>query len=150
MPHHTLLPIQSSKAGLDDTVSGVTQPFGCAQALTGERVGTKAALLALEALFRSAGQSKQGSAAPMTVVLVDEMDLLVTRNQTVRLLIHSRHLAHKRIFNGVAASAVSKQFSLSERPPVCVLCPWIIHCCSDGKYGYESEDTCVQTHRIPW
>lgn len=55
------------------------------QALTGERVSTKAALLALEALFRSnaAGKHRTQTSQPMTVVLVDEMDLLVTRNQSV-------------------------------------------------------------------
>ena len=59
------------------------------QALTGERAGTRTALNALEEMFRGTGQQQRrgnaGQAAPMTVVLLDEMDLLVTRNQTVRL-----------------------------------------------------------------
>ena len=56
-------------------------------------MGTKAALVALEAFFRNAaasGASKQAP-GPMTVVLVDEMDLLVTRNQTVSTLTYVHH-----------------------------------------------------------
>jgi len=61
---------------------------GCAQALTGARASPPAALAALEAMFGgggAAGSARGGGAAPrVTVLLVDEMDLLVTRKQSVR------------------------------------------------------------------
>lgn len=62
------------------------QDLACTQALTGARASPAAALAALEALFGSgAGSSggKHGGSGRVTVLLVDEMDLLVTRKQSV-------------------------------------------------------------------
>ncbi|KAK9836005.1 hypothetical protein WJX81_005277 [Elliptochloris bilobata] len=54
------------------------------EALTGARAGPKAALAALEALFGGAGAGgARGGGGRVTVLLVDEMDLLVTRQQSV-------------------------------------------------------------------
>ena len=52
------------------------------QGLTGERRSPGASLKALEARFAS--QGVRSGAERMTVVLVDEIDLLVTRTQSVR------------------------------------------------------------------
>jgi len=62
---------------------------GRAQALTGARASPPAALAALEAMFGGGGAAGGarggGGAGPrVTVLLVDEMDLLVTRKQSVR------------------------------------------------------------------
>ena len=51
------------------------------QGLVGERRSPGASLKALEARFAGQGQRR---AERMTIVLVDEIDLLVTRNQSVR------------------------------------------------------------------
>ena len=53
------------------------------QALTGDRIGTAAAAAALEELFSSPG--KRGRSHKLTVLLVDEMDLLVTKRQSVSI-----------------------------------------------------------------
>ncbi|KAK9855793.1 hypothetical protein WJX84_007438, partial [Apatococcus fuscideae] len=52
------------------------------EAMTGDRRGPSAAAAALEELFSSAGK-RSGSQQRLTVLLVDEMDLLVTRRQSV-------------------------------------------------------------------
>ena len=54
------------------------------QALTCNQVGPATAAAALEEMFSSGGSGgKAGSSKRITVVLVDEMDLLVTKRQTV-------------------------------------------------------------------
>ena len=57
----------------------------CPQALTGDRAGPQTAANALEEMF-SGGGGKSGSARRRaTIVLVDEMDLLVNKSQVGRL-----------------------------------------------------------------
>lgn len=54
------------------------------QALTGNQVGHTTAAAALEELFSSGGGGgRAGTSKRVTVLLVDEMDLLVTKKQTV-------------------------------------------------------------------
>ena len=54
------------------------------QALTGSRVGPTTAAAALEEMFSSGGcGGRAGTSKRVTVLLVDEMDLLVTKKQTV-------------------------------------------------------------------
>ena len=54
------------------------------QALTGHHVGPTTAAAALEELFSSGGGGGRGGTSKrVTVLLVDEMDLLVTKKQTV-------------------------------------------------------------------
>ena len=55
------------------------------QSLTGERRSPGAALKVLEERYRPHGPPNKGSER-MAVVLVDEVDLLVTKNQSVRAL----------------------------------------------------------------
>ncbi|KAK9805893.1 hypothetical protein WJX73_002145 [Symbiochloris irregularis] len=87
------------------------------EALTGERAGTRTALNALEEMFRGSGQQQQrrgpaGQPAPVTVVLLDEMDLLVTRNQTVLYnLFEWPTLAGARL----AVIGVANTFDMPER-----------------------------------
>ena len=55
-----------------------------AQALTGSRVGAAAAAQHLDEMFGgSGGDGSRGSGAATTVAVVDEMDLLLNRNQHV-------------------------------------------------------------------
>lgn len=56
-------------------------PAVLSQGLVGERRSPGASLKALEARFAGQGSRR---AERMTIVLVDEIDLLVTRNQSVR------------------------------------------------------------------
>lgn len=67
-----------------------------AQALTGYHLGPQKSLAALEEIFSAGG--RRDSTSRVTVLLLDEMDLLLTRTQAVRfsstrqkpaLLIHS-------------------------------------------------------------
>lgn len=51
------------------------------QALTGNHVGPTTAAALLEEMFSSGGRA--GTSKRVTVLLVDEMDLLVTKKQTV-------------------------------------------------------------------
>jgi hypothetical protein len=52
------------------------------QALTGDRAGPQTAANALEEMFSGGGGGKGGSARRRpTIVLVDEMDLLVNKSQ---------------------------------------------------------------------
>lgn len=54
------------------------------QALTGNHVGPATAAASLEELFSSGGGGgRAGTSKRVTVLLVDEMDLLVTKKQTV-------------------------------------------------------------------
>ena len=53
----------------------------CTQALTGHHVGPTTAATSLEEMFSSGGRA--GTSKRVTVLLVDEMDLLVTKKQTV-------------------------------------------------------------------
>ena len=54
------------------------------QALTGNHVGPTTAAAALEEMFSSGGGGgRAGTSKRVTVLLVDEMDLLVTKKQTV-------------------------------------------------------------------
>lgn len=56
----------------------------CMQALTGNQVGATTAAAALEELFSgNGGGGRAGTSKRVTVLLVDEMDLLVTKKQTV-------------------------------------------------------------------
>lgn len=50
------------------------------QALTGDRAGPQKAAEALEAMF-SGGGGRGGASRRPTIVLVDEMDLLINRTQ---------------------------------------------------------------------
>lgn len=50
------------------------------QALTGDRAGPQRAAQALEEMFSSGGGGGRGGRRP-TIVLVDEMDLLVNKTQ---------------------------------------------------------------------
>lgn len=69
----------SSHSWQDDT------PPKCApQGMTGRHLGPKSAVAALEELFLGAGASRDGRAREgITLVLIDEMDLLLTRKQKV-------------------------------------------------------------------
>jgi hypothetical protein len=49
--------------------------------LTGQRAGPSRALAALEALFDPSG--KGGSRGCMTLLVVDEIDVLITKDQSV-------------------------------------------------------------------
>ncbi len=53
------------------------------QAMTGEHLGPKSACAALEELFLG-GRRRGGAQDGVTLVLIDEMDLLLTRKQKVR------------------------------------------------------------------
>ena len=54
------------------------------QALTGHHVGPTTAAASLEEMFSSSGGGgRAGTSKRVTVLLVDEMDLLVTKKQTV-------------------------------------------------------------------
>lgn len=53
------------------------------EALTGEYLGPKTALEQLQQRFSTEPRGKAGLARRPLVVLVDELDLLVTRNQSV-------------------------------------------------------------------
>lgn len=53
------------------------------QALTGEHLSPGAAGQRLEEMFLGKQGRKSAASGSVTIVLVDEMDLLVTRNQTV-------------------------------------------------------------------
>ena len=54
------------------------------QALTGNHVGPTTAAASLEEMFSSGGGGgRAGTSKRVTVLLVDEMDLLVTKKQTV-------------------------------------------------------------------
>ena len=56
------------------------------QALTGNHVGPATAAASLEEMFSSGGGGgRAGTSKRVTVLLVDEMDLLVTKKQTVSL-----------------------------------------------------------------
>ena len=56
----------------------------CVQALTGNHVGPTTAAALLEEMFSSGGGGgRAGTSKRVTVLLVDEMDLLVTKKQTV-------------------------------------------------------------------
>lgn len=52
------------------------------QALTGHHLGPPRSLAALEEIFSVRGRAE--NASRVTVVLLDEMDLLLTKNQAVR------------------------------------------------------------------
>ncbi|EFN52332.1 hypothetical protein CHLNCDRAFT_139139 [Chlorella variabilis] len=53
------------------------------EALTGDRAGPQAASAALEGMFGGGGGGGRGEGRRPTIVLVDEMDLLVNKSQTV-------------------------------------------------------------------
>ena len=53
--------------------------------MTGNHVGPTAAAAALEEMF-SGGGGRGGTSKRVTILLVDEMDLLVTKKQTVSSL----------------------------------------------------------------
>ena len=56
------------------------------QALTGNHVGPATAAASLEEIFSGGGGGGRGGTSKrVTVLLVDEMDLLVTKKQTVRV-----------------------------------------------------------------
>jgi hypothetical protein len=54
------------------------------QGMTGRHLGPKSAVVALEELFLEGGVSQNGRVREgITLVLIDEMDLLLTRKQKV-------------------------------------------------------------------
>ncbi len=61
--------------------SAFTSSTPAVQALTGDRVGPQTAFQLLDDMMRSGGGGKKAVQRRPTIVLVDEMDLLINRTQ---------------------------------------------------------------------
>lgn len=92
---HAVLPVAMGEAVLTcfqiSTICTIVYPTCfCVQLwekLTGQRVGPARALPALESMFSPAGSSQGGSTtqrACVTLLVVDEIDVLITKDQSVR------------------------------------------------------------------
>ncbi len=98
--------------------------------MTGEHLGPKSAFAALEELFLGGGRSGNSNDG-VALVLIDEMDLLLTRKHVLHTCMPAPLASQCCMLSLVARRHSASRSSLDTRHHVAVAADF--HCCSTGQ-----------------